>query len=139
MLGPSPDSGRARSRREPGKRPDSTEPETGVIRRHLALLCDTKPETVAIRDFRKHLSWYAKGYTLGLDVRRRLAAVNSVADLEDLLARLDPAALPAPGSERLPRGKSSPQARVALPDGYLDHLDDDRPPEAHDAVELSGG
>lgn len=110
-----------------------------VIRRHVELLLQSKPEPVAMRDFRKHLSWYAKGYALGLDVRRRLAEVNSVADLEGLLARLDPEALPTPGSERLPRGKSSPQARVALPDGYLDHLDDARPPELHDHAGLSGG
>jgi len=108
-----------------------------VIRRHLGLLLESKAEPVAIRDFRKHLSWYAKGYALGVDIRRRLAAVFTIDDLEALLAELDPTARAAPGSERLPRGKSSPQARVALPDGYLDNLDDDRPPAAHDAP--SGG
>jgi nifR3 family TIM-barrel protein len=107
----------------------------GVIRRHVALLRETKPEAVAVRDFRKHLSWYAKGYALGVDVRRRLAAVDGVAALEALLDELDPEARPVPGSELLPRAKSSPQARVALPDGYLDDLDDDTPPDAPDAVD----
>lgn len=113
-----------------------------VIRRHVELLLRAKGEPVALRDFRKHLSWYAKGYHLGVDVRRRLAQVNTMADLEALLATLDPEAQATPGSERLPRGKSSPQRRVALPDGYLDNLDDDTAPATDDeldALALSGG
>ncbi len=111
---------------------------------HVARLVALKGEAAALREFRKHLSWYAKGYPLGLDVRRRLAEVSTRAELEGLLAGLDPAALPTPGSERLPRGKSSPQARVALPEGYLDHLDDDVAPctggasQAEDEL-VSGG
>ncbi len=110
-----------------------------VIGRHIDLLMQTKPEAFALRDFRKHLSWYAKGYALGIDVRRRLAMVSTRRDLEVVLAQLDPTARPAPGSERLPRAKSSAQAHVALPAGYLDHLDDDQPPCAHDHDGVSGG
>lgn len=82
----------------------------------------------AMREFRKHLSWYAKGYRVGMDVRRRLAQVDTRADLDRILAELDPDAQPVPGAERMARGKSSAQQRVALPNGYLDQLDDDRPP-----------
>jgi len=119
-------------RGEPATEPPRFGEVAIVIREHLALLRETKPEPVAVRDFRKHLSWYAKGYQLGVDVRRRLAAVDGVEALETLLAELDPQARPVPGSELLPRAKSSPQSRVALPDGYLDDLDDDTPPDAHD-------
>ncbi len=102
-----------------------------VIRRHADALQATRAALGhgnAMREFRKHLSWYAKGYSVGLDVRRRLALVDSRPDLEQILAELDPDAQPVPGAERFARGKSSPQHRVALPDGYLDHLEDDRPP-----------
>ncbi len=101
-----------------------------VMGRHVDALTVAKGELLALREFRKHLSWYAKGYALGVDVRRQLAAVSTRADLEALLGRLDPDALPTPGSERLPRAKSSAQAKVALPDGYLDDLDDASPPTA---------
>ena len=109
-----------------------------VIRRHVDCLIEARGESVALRDFRKHLSWYAKGYPLGVDVRRRLAGVSTRGDLEALLATLDPTARPTPGSEALPRAKSSPQARVALPDGYLDHLDDDTPPTPEGCTATGG-
>ncbi len=101
-----------------------------VLRRHLDALIDAKGEPAAVREFRKHLSWYAKGYTIGSDVRRRLGQVATVSELEDVLAGLDPDAELVPGGERLARAKSSYQRRVALPDGYLDDLDDATPPPA---------
>jgi nifR3 family TIM-barrel protein len=109
-----------------------------VVRRHVAALVEARGEPAAVREFRKHLSWYAKGYALGVDVRRRLAGVSSLPQLEALLAELDPHATCTPGTERLPRAKSSAQSRVALPDGYLDELDDLTAPPAHEAVPSGG-
>ncbi|MCC6438066.1 MAG: tRNA dihydrouridine synthase DusB [Acidimicrobiales bacterium] len=113
-----------------------------VLRGHLDALTEAKGEPAALREFRKHLSWYAKGYAIGVDVRRQLAQVSTRVGLEAVLALLDPDAAPAPGSERLPRAKSSSQRRVALPDGYLDELDDATPPPSADHPDLasvSGG
>lgn len=113
-----------------------------VLRRHLDALVEAKGEPAAVREFRKHLSWYAKGYAVGVDVRRRLAQVAARAELEALLGELDPDAEATPGTERLPRAKSSTQRRVALPDGYLDDLDDATPPapaEDPDLLAVSGG
>ncbi|MFN0026942.1 MAG: tRNA dihydrouridine synthase DusB [Acidimicrobiales bacterium] len=104
-----------------------------VLRRHADALEAARTATGhrsanPMREFRKHLSWYAKGYRVGLDVRRQLSQVDTREDLDTVLAGLDPDAQAVPGAERLARGKSSAQHRVALPDGYLDQLDDDRPP-----------
>jgi hypothetical protein len=40
---------------------------------------------------------------------------------------------------RVPRGKTSGTQRVALPDGYLDHLDDDTAPGPEAETADSGG
>ena len=42
-----------------------------------------------------------------------------------------------PGAMRVPRGKTAGRQRVALPDGYLDDLEDATPPASELAV--SGG
>ena len=42
-------------------------------------------ETFAMRDFRKHTSWYLSGYPVGPEVRRRLSMVSSLGELDDVL------------------------------------------------------
>jgi hypothetical protein len=39
----------------------------------------------------------------------------------------------------VPRGKTSGTQRVVLPEGYLDHLDDETPPGPAAEAEDSGG
>jgi hypothetical protein len=40
---------------------------------------------------------------------------------------------------RVPRGKAAGTQKVALPEGYLDHLDDDKAPGAEAETADSGG
>jgi nifR3 family TIM-barrel protein len=98
-------------------------------------------EPHALRDFRKHTSWYLSGYPVGPAVRRSLAMVSSLAELDDRLADLDPALEIVTGGERIKRGHSNGPIRVALPDGYLDHLADADfvVPDDADVMALSGG
>lgn len=89
-------------------------------------------------DFRKHVSWYLKGFGVGGELRRSLAMVSSLSELDDLLAQLD-AAQPFPASVLgKPRGRVNSPAKVHLPQGWLDDPDDDAVPTAGD-VEHSGG
>ena len=39
-------------------------------------------------EFRKHVSWYLKGFAAGGEMRRSLGLVSSLADLDRLLAGL---------------------------------------------------
>jgi nifR3 family TIM-barrel protein len=109
-----------------------------VLGEHARLLCDWFGEHKGIRELRKHTGWYLTGYPVGGELRRRLASVSSLAELDDLLGRLDPLAVLPPGAEGLPRGHTNGPRRVALPEGWLDHPDDATPPVGAD-VAVSGG
>jgi nifR3 family TIM-barrel protein len=92
-----------------------------TMRRHAEYLTESyDSELKACRDIRKHVGWYLKGFPAGRDTRRRLALVDSLAELDDLIAGLDLDAVwpgePAEGQ----RGRAGSSHRVALPDGWLD-------------------
>lgn len=92
-----------------------------------------------VRDFRKHTGWYLTGYPVGPDLRRRFALVDSLAELDDLLAELDPSIGLPPGGNRIRRGHTSGPINVVLPDRFLDRLDDVTPPDDGGVDRLSGG
>ncbi|MBE3075956.1 MAG: tRNA dihydrouridine synthase DusB [Actinobacteria bacterium] len=92
-----------------------------TMRRHTEYLADFHgSEMKACRDIRKHIAWYLKGFPVGHDVRHRLALVDSMVALDDLIAGLDLDA-PWPGEPAEgQRGRAGSPHRVALPDGWLD-------------------
>ncbi len=92
-----------------------------TLRRHTELLVDMRgDEQAGCRDIRKHVSWYLKGFRVAQPVREALGTVGSLAELDDLLGRIDPDQ-PFPNDVASgPRGRTSAQRRVALPDGWLD-------------------
>jgi len=85
-------------------------------------------ELAAMRAFRKHSSWYTKCFPGSAPLRQRLMQVVALAELEDVLAGIDRSLPYPPEAMRVPRGKTSGTQKVALPDGYLDSLEDDTPP-----------
>jgi nifR3 family TIM-barrel protein len=91
-----------------------------VMSDHARLLADHMGERHAMRDFRKHTGWYVSGYPVGPDARRRFSHVASLAELDDVLADLDPSARIVEGGESIKRGHTNGPIRVALPDGWLD-------------------
>jgi nifR3 family TIM-barrel protein len=101
----------------------------GVMRRHAELLTGwLGTERDGCTDFRKHVAWYLKGFPVGSELRRRLAMTSSLAELDDLLGKLD-ADQPFP-VETLgqPRGRTNAPGRVHLPDGWLADRDADTVP-----------
>jgi nifR3 family TIM-barrel protein len=94
----------------------------GTLARHARLLCEHLGQDKGIRDLRKHVSWYLKGYPAGGETRRRLAMVTSLDELDELLGQLDPSARPE--DPAAPRGRQGSPGRVSLPDGWLDDPDD---------------
>ncbi|MDU0294625.1 tRNA dihydrouridine synthase DusB [Saccharothrix longispora] len=102
-----------------------------VLLRHGVLLADFLGEDKGIRDLRKHMAWYLKGFPVGAELRRSLAMVSTLAELEDLVGRLDPD-LPFPDSADEPRGRQGSPARVVLPEGWLADPEDAMVPDAED-------
>ena len=99
----------------------------GVMRRHAVLLSAWLGEDRALRDFRKHVAWYLKGFVVGSAVRGRLGQVGSLAELDELLATLDLGQPWPAAATGAPRGRTTGTRRVALPDGWLDDPLDSSP------------
>ena len=114
-----------------------------AFRRHAELLISSfDSEERACRDIRKHVAWYFKGYPVGGDVRRGLATVSSLADIDFWVAQLDDG-LPYPGEDAEgPRGRAGAPKTPHLPEGWLDsqELDPASRGELHLAeLGVSGG
>jgi hypothetical protein len=76
-------------------------------------------EFLGCREMRKHMAWYLKGLVAGSDIRRRLGLVSALAELDELLSTVDPnQALPTQVATS-PRGRTTAQRNVSLPDGWL--------------------
>ncbi|WP_328701832.1 tRNA dihydrouridine synthase DusB [Aestuariimicrobium ganziense] len=92
-----------------------------VVRRHAELLAVLMGERHGLTDLRKHMAWYFKGFPVGGDLRRSLAMVSSLDELDALLAQLDQDASFPEGELGRPRGRQgSPRHKVVLPYGWLD-------------------
>jgi nifR3 family TIM-barrel protein len=113
--------------REP-ENPPTLGQVTDIMLTHARLLTDWLGEAHAMRMFRKHSTWYTKGFRGSAELRNKLVHVSTLAELEAGLASSDPTTEFPPSAMRVPRGKASGRQRVQLPEGYLDQLDDDRPP-----------
>lgn len=115
-----------------------------VLYRHAELLVDTfgGDEGKAMRDIRKHVSWYFKGYPVGGGLRRELTAVETLAQLRDLLATVD-RTVPYPGADAEgPRGRAGAPKKPHLPEGWLDsqEITDEHRAQIHEAeLDISGG
>ena len=101
------------------------EPRSGevvaVLRRHAELLVAMRgDERAGCRDIRKHMAWYLKGFRVAQPIRAALGTVGSLAELDQLLAGIDPEQPHPTEVAAGPRGRTSGQRRVALPDGWLD-------------------
>ncbi|HSF35308.1 MAG TPA: tRNA dihydrouridine synthase DusB [Nocardioides sp.] len=111
-----------------------------MMRRHAELLSEHMGEERGCKEFRKHITWYLKGFPAGGELRHQLALVDSLASLDELLAGLDDTA-PFPERELgTPRGRQgAPRKKVVLPDGWLDDTDGRGAHLREDVDETTGG
>jgi tRNA-dihydrouridine synthase len=108
-----------------------------TLRRHAVLLCEHMGDHKGIRDMRKHIAWYLKGFAVGGDLRRALGMVESIEQLDELLARLDLDQV-FPADAEGPRGRQGSPGKVVLPEHWLDDADDPSVPFGAE-LEHSGG
>ncbi|MCL2784943.1 MAG: tRNA-dihydrouridine synthase [Propionibacteriaceae bacterium] len=92
-----------------------------MVRRHAELLViHFGDERHAMADLRKHMAWYFKGFSLGGELRYALGLVSSLAELDDILARLDLDEEFPEKELHSPRGRQgSPRTKVAMPYNWL--------------------
>ena len=123
------------------------EPSLGEVaqtfRRHAELLTEFfDSEERGCRDIRKHVAWYFKGYPVGGELRAKLATVESLAQLDELLGTLD-WSMPYPGEgAEGPRGRAGTPKSPALPAGWLESQElagDDRTTLVDAELDTSGG
>ncbi|MGK5441725.1 tRNA dihydrouridine synthase DusB [Micromonospora sp. URMC 105] len=132
-------------------RPERRLPTLGEVaqtmRRHAELLVDqftagsrtpARGERDGCTDFRKHVAWYLKGFPVGSELRRDLAMIESLAQLDDLLGKLDPTEPFPVATLGQPRGRTNSPGKVFLPDGWLASRDDDTVPEGAELADSGG-
>jgi nifR3 family TIM-barrel protein len=121
--------------------PTPTPPTLGevadIMRRHGQLLAAHFGEDKAMRDIRKHIAWYLHGFPAGADLRRALALVKTLDELDRLLDQLD-RDVPFPPAATGPRGRQGSAAAVTLPEGWLNDPDDCTVPEGADVMHSGG-
>ncbi len=109
--------------REPADPPNFGE-VLDIMFRHARMLAEWFGERLAMHSFRRHASWYTKGFRLGSEARAGLMRVETLAQLEELFRDADrPQPFP-PSAMRVVRGKATGIQKVALPAGFLDNLED---------------
>jgi nifR3 family TIM-barrel protein len=108
-----------------------------IMMRHGQLLVEFfESEGRAMRDFRKHMAWYLKGFSVPRQLRANFGMVSSLSELEHLLSQLEEQQYPVDIADA-PRGRRSHGRSVHLPDGWLDDPDEFASISIDDAV--SGG
>ena len=121
---------------------DSVTPPTlgevaAIIRRHGELLTAHFGEDKGMRDIRKHIAWYLHGFPAGAELRRALALVKTLDELDVLLEKLDQD-VPFPAAAAGPRGRQGSPASVGLPEGWLADPDDCTVPAGADVMHSGG-
>ena len=108
-----------------------------IMLRHGQLLVEYfENEDRAMRDIRKHMAWYLKGFSVPREIRSSLGMVTSMAHMTELLSHLEDQPYPQAVGDA-PRGRTSHGRAVSLPDGWLDDPDEFANITIDDAI--SGG
>jgi nifR3 family TIM-barrel protein len=110
-----------------------------MTRRHAELLAELMGEDRGLRDIRKHMAWYLKGFSVGQEVRAALGMVASLRQLDTLLAHIDPDQSFPVTEIGVPRGRQGSPRTVALPQGWLDDTDGSTGDLADAELGISGG
>ncbi len=68
--------------------PVSTAERADIIEEHLNLFIEDRGEAVAVREIKKHIGWYAKGFTGASEIRRTANSAGSLQEIRRLTERI---------------------------------------------------
>ncbi|MFK7898044.1 MAG: tRNA dihydrouridine synthase DusB [Myxococcota bacterium] len=118
-----------------GKEPDNP-PRFGEVmdtmREHARLLSEWAGEFHGIRGFRKHATWYTKGFPGSTKLREKLIRIDTLAELDEVLTQGDRDLYFPPVAMRAKRGKKGGTQKVVLPHDFRNNLEDATPPAAEE-------
>ncbi|MCA9002788.1 MAG: tRNA-dihydrouridine synthase, partial [Planctomycetes bacterium] len=108
-----------------------------VMEEHARRLADFFGETMGMRQMRKWVSWYTKGFTGSAQLRAGLRELERVDQVRELFAQVNLSEPFPRRALRVGRAKGSKKQKVKLPEGYLEDLTDDTPPRGpHSLAEI---
>lgn len=110
-----------------------------IMLRHARKLCGWFGERLAMHAFRRHASWYTKGFRMSSELRAGLMRVETLVQLQELFRDVDRSQPFPPSAMRVVRGKATGIQKVALPAGFLNNLNDATPPPGADDETGDGG
>ena len=94
-----------------------------AMRRQAELIVEWMETERALRGFRKHAIWYLTGMPVGGEFRRKVQEIDGLADLDEVLASIDPTLYLPVDAIRIPRSHKGGPKPVSLPHGWLDDPD----------------
>ena len=113
-----------------------------IIMRHAEFAVEHfGDERRAMREMRKHVGWYMRGFAVGGQLRRDLGLVETLEDLRARLGQLD-LDQPYPEAASGPRGRAGGEKQPHLPEFWLDshELTAEQKARLHEAeLGISGG
>ena len=69
-----------------GKKYEKTcEEVKNMILKHLNLLVIDKGEYTAVREMRKHIAWYIKGFNNATEIRRKVNQIDNINELKEVI------------------------------------------------------
>lgn len=74
--------------RSGGYTPVDTIERADTIERHLDLFTEDRGEAVAVREIKKHIGWYAKGFAGASEIRRAANSAHTIKDILSLTERI---------------------------------------------------
>lgn len=113
-----------------------------LLKRHATLLCEDYGQYKGIRDIRKHMAWYLKGFSVKQGIRLAMGNVEDLDQLDELIAQIDANQTFNVEVGAGPRGRTSGGRRPSLPDGWLNTQDLDEKALSllrHAELSVSGG
>ena len=108
-----------------------------IMFRHANLIVEyLESQDRGMRDMRKHMAWYLKGFRVPREIRYGLGMVESLQQMRELLDCLEDQPYPSEVGDK-PRGRTTHGRPPTLPDGWLSDPDELVHIELEDA--FSGG
>jgi nifR3 family TIM-barrel protein len=68
--------------------PVSTAERADTIENHMSLFVEERGAEVAVREIKKHIGWYARGFAGASEIRRKANSAGSILDIQQLTERI---------------------------------------------------